>query len=579
MKNAPRMSAYRSYVKLVSLLIALNIAVISASSYAITRAARSAVYASEYAGNSAMIKQLCVAIDSRFEVYNRIAQHVSQDSSAQGYLSRDMWSLGNMRVVADQVQTWLRLTMNVSRVEFWLDYAELPDFYSSSYDYASSLDGGTSLVMYYNLDSVSARFGADYARTLSAVGQWRQIDRDGEFGCISWHEPLWDYDALLSGARSGAQIGYMRIIVKLSDVVSGSLLVDGYEHTGVFLVSASGRELYSFTGRKMSEFDDADLFLRYTHEIQNTDMKVVAFTSSEVLANVYKSISRASLLLLLVMVLSCLTVGFLLARRIYCRVVDFQRRIGEYRLGDIITIERRGKPDEFAAAEDALCDMSATIARLIGERDEANARKTRAELEMLQAQINPHFLYNTLSSISTLAQLGRYSEMNGMMTSLTEFYRISLSKGDLFIPVERELAHAGYYVRIREMQFGDGVSVEISNDAAALKCLTLKALIQPFIENVYIHAVRDDARVRVEINASIEGDALVFTIADDGRGANDDALARMTSEHGCGYGVFNVHRRLQVQFGEDYGVTVAARAGGGFIATLRQPRMPLRDSN
>ncbi len=578
MTRKRRVSKYRSYVMPVVVLITIYLLVLFALGAFISDSTRKAVYDSEYENKSGMVKQLCVAIDSRFDIYNRIAEHASQDSSAQGNMAKQTWTISNMRIVTEQVRNWLRLAPSVCRVEFWLDYDELPAYYADTYDYSQALDGSTSTVMFYSYGSVRQSYGDDWNATITGAGQWRQIHRDGEYGCISWLEPLWNYEMLLSSGRSGAQLGFMRITVSLDDIINEGLLADdekAYDHTGVFLVSASGRELMSLTGGSLAEMDAEQPFFKYTYPIENTDMHLVVITDSDAFNAINDRVKTVMAILGSVAIAACIAVSALFIRRVNRRISVFQKLITDYRAGDPIEINRQGRPDEFAAAEEALREMSLTVARLISERDTANALRTRAELEILQAQINPHFLYNTLSSISTLAQLGRYKEMNSMMSSLSDYYRIALSKGNMFIPTERELKHAEHYIDIRKMQFGDRVTFETGATDEALNCKTLKVVLQPFIENVYEHAIEDGASVHVRISAFVEGGALVFEVSDDGRGATEETISMMNTEKGGGYGVYNVNRRLTAQFGSDFGVQVVSRNQRGLTVRIRQPYMPI----
>lgn len=126
--------------------------------------------------------------------------------------------------------------------------------------------------------------------------------------------------------------------------------------------------------------------------------------------------------------------------------------------------------------------------RLIQEVYLSNLHKKEAELEILQAQINPHFLYNSFSSINRLAQFGEISKIRSMVSGLAKFYRLTLNEGRTMIPVEKELQHVQTYIDIQKIKYEDHLTFNFDIDQKALGFDTVRLILQPFVENILEHA-------------------------------------------------------------------------------------------
>lgn len=194
--------------------------------------------------------------------------------------------------------------------------------------------------------------------------------------------------------------------------------------------------------------------------------------------------------------------------------------------------------------------------------------KRKYELEVLQAQINPHFLYNTLNSVVRMVGMSKNEEVITMITSLSKLFRISLSKGNTVITVSEELEHARHYLTIQQMRFKKKFAFTIEADEEVLACYTLKLVLQPLIENAIVHGIEymvDEGLIR--ISARIQNEQLVLEIADNGVGMSPQKLegilkevtvqkddSRNQNSAGSGVAVRNVHDRIQLYYGTSYGL-------------------------
>ncbi|WP_152393466.1 sensor histidine kinase [Paenibacillus guangzhouensis] len=207
--------------------------------------------------------------------------------------------------------------------------------------------------------------------------------------------------------------------------------------------------------------------------------------------------------------------------------------------------------------------------------------KRKSELDVLQAQINPHFLYNTLNSVIRLVEKGRSNEAVTAITSLSRFFRISLSKGKNFIPVHEELEHIRHYLIIQTIRYKNKFQYSIEADERALQCLTMKLILQPIVENAIVHGIEQMADMgMIRIVARIESGKLLFEIADNGLGMSPRVLDQLltnelVSEQGSGVGVRNVNQRIQLHYGTDYGMHFESELEEGTTVRIYLPLEPV----
>lgn len=244
--------------------------------------------------------------------------------------------------------------------------------------------------------------------------------------------------------------------------------------------------------------------------------------------------------------------------------------------GDLnVTIAETGFR-EVRAVSTAFNLMLARIRALMDQIVQEQEKKRLYELNALQAQINPHFLYNTLDSIIWMEERGRSREAITMVSSLAKFFRISISKGRSVITVREELEHVRNYLIIQKMRFKDKFAYEIEAQEEALGERTVKLIVQPLVENSINHAIDETQpeALNIRIEAYLQGDDLLFIVADDGIGIAPDVLAGiLTSPAGrSGIGIKNVHERIQLTFGSQYGLHIESEEDEGTTVTIRLPR-------
>ncbi len=252
------------------------------------------------------------------------------------------------------------------------------------------------------------------------------------------------------------------------------------------------------------------------------------------------------------------------------------KSIGEGKLDYRIFLSENGRGrDELDEIADSVNQMGEQIHTLIEESYKKELDRKISELNLLQEQINPHFLYNALSSISVLAMGNGDKVASRAILYLSDFYRITLSKGKQDIPIREELNLLESYLKIQRMRFDDSIEVEYELDESLLDVHVVKLTLQPIVENAIHHGRDNDSEVfHILIRLFEEQEKTVFEVIDDGCGMDPEKLMdlqnSMNHSEG-GYGLRNVNIRIKLQYGPQYGVYIESERGFGTKIRIEFP--------
>lgn len=243
--------------------------------------------------------------------------------------------------------------------------------------------------------------------------------------------------------------------------------------------------------------------------------------------------------------------------------------------------------DEVAELGRSYNIMLGKIKTLLEQSIREQEEMKKAELRALQAQINPHFLYNTLDSILWMAEAGKNDRVITLVQSLSRLFRISLNRGRDWIPLEKEIEHVHSYLIIQQMRYRDILEYRIEVEPYLLPCPVLKMTLQPIVENALYHGIKNK-RGKGMITVSAQETAaceLQLTVRDNGCGMPSDKLERLRrdllngrlpvetgEEVSGGFGLHNVHQRIKLFYGESYGVRIDSVAGEGTTVTITIPK-------
>lgn len=228
------------------------------------------------------------------------------------------------------------------------------------------------------------------------------------------------------------------------------------------------------------------------------------------------------------------------------------------------------------------------IEALMKEIIQQQTERRKSELDALQSQINPHFLYNTLESITWMIEAQRNKEAVVMISELAKLLRVSLSRGKTIISIGDELQHSRSYMNIQRVRYKERFKVEFLIDEEIKNYCIVKLVIQPLLENAIYYGVGnmdEDDDGQILIRGEKKGEDIYISIEDNGMGMPEDIRSNILTDnskvpkHGSGVGVINVHSRISLMFGPEYGLEVYSELDEGTKVVIHIPAIPYTKEN
>lgn len=372
-----------------------------------------------------------------------------------------------------------------------------------------------------------------------------------------------------------------------------TFLVSDETNRLVSLSSASTESLYRelTLSRPVPDSDTLDSWHRY--RLDGTDYFVIRQTlpsypltlitmlPSKSLLSEYYLHRNFTFLIGGILLVFCLFLSTVLAKTMSGRIIRLTSRMKQVKKGELISL-----PSSIIQGKDEIGELTSSYNYMIHamedliEKEYLLGQETKnAELKILQAQINPHFLYNTLDMIQWFAEEGMLSQIEESVSSLATFYRLSLSNGKEFISLREEMEHVRSYIRLQRLRFPDTFLYEEELDEGLLDYLLPKTTLQPLVENAITHGLQESKRIPGHLLIKIEkeeGKNIRISILDDGAGMKNpprptpnSGTSRENSGHG--FGIPNVSSRLTLLYGPGYGVVFEQNIPEGTIAIVRIP--------
>jgi len=259
------------------------------------------------------------------------------------------------------------------------------------------------------------------------------------------------------------------------------------------------------------------------------------------------------------------------------------------------TYEAGGKTDIYIGGSSEIRHLGYSVQRsyerietLMEEIIRQQNERRKSELDALQSQINPHFLYNTLESITWMIEAQKNEEAVIMISELAKLLRVSLSRGKTIIPVKDELQHSRSYMNIQLMRYKERFQMEFQTDKEIEDYCIVKLVIQPILENAIYYGVGnmdEDDEGKITVRVEKKEDDIYIIIEDNGMGMRKEVLENILKDnnkvpkHGSGVGVINVHSRIQLMFGEQYGLEIYSEPDEGTRVVIHIPAIPYTKEN
>lgn len=250
--------------------------------------------------------------------------------------------------------------------------------------------------------------------------------------------------------------------------------------------------------------------------------------------------------------------------------------------GDFSARARVESEDEVAVLADSVNSMTESLEGLVSKIKEDERKMRKADLRLLQEQINPHFLYNTLDTIVWLIEGNDSDKAVNMVMSLSEFFRLVFSKGKEYITIQEEELHIKSYLEIQQVRYRDILEYEIKIDPELYRYQILKLTLQPLVENSLYHGIKyKRAKGNILVTGKICADEVHFTVEDNGVGMEEEELHKLREEieKPCkdtekGFGLANVNERIRMNFGPEYGMRIDSAKGKGMRVEIVIPAVP-----
>lgn len=392
-----------------------------------------------------------------------------------------------------------------------------------------------------------------------------------------------------SGAREGVNILYMDVdYQKLFTPYAETLISE----CGLYITDQDGKLVFEesrFSGKNQnydltySEFlEQRDRgstdYIILCEQSNTTGWTVWLYQPVGLAGEAMRPIGVMAGVTILICIFAAVLAYFITSGMVSSRIERLTHFMQEVQEGSMDMQMESDDRDEIGMLYRGFGSMMKRIRTLINEVYLSKITQKEAELKALQAQINPHFLYNTLDSIIWMAETND-SNIVAMTEALAKLFRISLNKGNEEISLERELEHVKNYLIIQSMRYADKFTYEISAEPGVERCRTIKLILQPIVENCIYHGIKKKRGTgKITIRAYRREQNLIIEVSDDGCGMPEEICRKILSDEiesedisGSGIGVKNVNERIQLRFGKKYGLSYSSEEGVGTTVTYVLP--------
>ena len=382
---------------------------------------------------------------------------------------------------------------------------------------------------------------------------------DVEQVCL-WLQPLNDRVIAMTGEASESQCRIQKQLAKVvqSHYKSGEL---EQEYDGNYLIQVSQ---------------------------ENYNLEAFVLVSQSLLTATQKTLIRTLLIIMGAMIFAIMVIVLFVSQWMTKPVEEMSSTITRIKDGETqLRVQPVGWSQELTTLGTEFNEMLDRMQVMAQEELQHKMLVERTEYKMLQAQINPHFLYNTLDTMSGIANAQNCPMVSGMCHSLSAIFRYSLNMTDELSTVQNEMAHVRNYLYVMDVRNGSTIAYDYQIDSDTLADQMPRICIQPVVENALTHGLRNVRRKdkKLLIRSEHVNENLVITIQDNGAGMDAESMNRLLDqndmkrvESGISIGILNVNARLKRLFGEKYGLHIESTAGEGTTVTITVPAVSTENS-
>ncbi|RGX99497.1 HAMP domain-containing protein [Blautia sp. OF03-15BH] len=352
--------------------------------------------------------------------------------------------------------------------------------------------------------------------------------------------------------------------------------------------------LLSEDNREASGYEDDTIRERFMGEKRMVTVKTISYTGWKLVSIVpmetfsmgMEETRYLVILLVTLALLATVVLNQLVSARIAKPLKKLNDSVKEWESGNLNPDIYVGGSLEVVHLGKTLQSTVSQIHQLMKDIVTEQEEKRKSELDALQSQINPHFLYNTLDSIVWMITGERYKEAVFMTTQLGSLFRVSLSRGKTIISIEDEIRHAKNYMGIQKIRYKNAFQVIFQVEPEVEQCCTVKLVLQPLLENaIYYGMEYMDGEGEILVKGYKKDGDIYLEVEDNGLGMPEEEAARLLTEkprerkRGSGVGLINVDSRIRLRFGKEYGLIIESHPDEGMKVTIHIPAIPYTEEN
>lgn len=502
----------------------------------------------EQIGLEQVLEQSVNSIDNRIQIYTNLINYLTYSSDLREIMEKEY----------------------SSDYEAYLAYTEIADpMFTMPQLYHEEI---RSITLY--TENIQVEHGNTLA-PLSVAQNQTWYSKINEKGTVQWLVKQGNKKKILAVRKFYRQdsiqamlvltLDYNRVLEPFADLLT--------ENRGGLILDEQENVVYSGYNMDKHYKPDKETSLKYLKEhyvciekkIEDTKWDFCLYQPKEELEKSVWTLLLGNIPVLLLCLLLILFLGYFFSRKMVERLEQLTENMNQINLGlRKVTVVSQSK-DEIGVLVRTFTRMMEEINKLISQVYEAKIKLQKTEMKALQAQINPHFLYNSLSIINWKAIEADNEEISRITLSLSTYYRTSLNKGETMTIAANEIRNIDAYLHIQLVMHDNSFQVIKEIEEAALSYSVPKLILQPLVENAIEHGldVSEKEEKWLKLSVCKEGDTLLMAVEDNGMGMSEEQARAMLTYRSKGYGVRNVNERITLLYGEEYHLRVKSRQGEG----------------
>ncbi len=407
----------------------------------------------------------------------------------------------------------------------------------------------------------------DTSQTISAIKALTEED-GSTVGILLFDFSLQELENRITPVMLGSE-GFFYVVDQRGDIIYAPLnkIVHRIENRDI---------LFGQQDKVIVEINNR-LYQVMANPIETNNWSIIGVFEYDDITEVFSKLTITTIIIFVLTLIFAFILSKIFDRILVNPITNLQSLMKQAEGGNLSVTFEKGNDDEIGKLGNSFNKMISEIKKLLNIVEQKESQKRKAELQVLQEQIKPHFLYNTLDTISWMAIEANEHEIYKMVNALSEFFRISLNEGREFITLEQELNHIKNYLVIQCMRYEKTFQYDFDVDEKLLNTSIIKLILQPLIENAIYHGIKEKGEFgEIHIKAFQSGDDIEIHVRDNGKGITEEKfqkLSRMfeSSPLVVGYGLSNVNQRLKYHFGDSYHLRIVPNEDGGVTAIVKHP--------